>query len=216
MWSSAINILCAIVDANVAAKLAQLQVDPNLLPVIRAAYSHEIAEKLGHLKPNEHEALQIALRAIDEEARVARLYASGKITDTIWDALWEEWQDKRRTLQGNLAGLNQQQESHIANLDTALTIIAKVGILYHNLQRSNQKAVLREMVDKIVVDGAGNIVRLELLPPFAYLKQLADRVKGETNSEDGLRNKNNSISAVVPNCSDCTISGGPEGKRSLY
>ena len=34
-----------------------------------------------------------------------------------------------------------------------------------------------------LVDRAGNLVRMDLLSPFAYLKRLTDRVKREANSE---------------------------------
>src|SRR5690606_13321050 len=120
--SSDINIRCEIVDQQVAEQMREIRIDPDLIPVIREAYTQEIAERLGHFRPSEHQELQSALKAVDEEeARAARLYASGKITDHVWDALWEEWQDKRRTIQTSLAGLNQQHEVHIADLDTALT-----------------------------------------------------------------------------------------------
>jgi hypothetical protein len=69
------------------------------------------------------------------------------------------------------------------------------------------------MVDKIVVDRAGNIVRMDLLSPFAYLKRLTDKVKRETNSEGTERNENSGVDAAVPECSDCTASGGREGLR---
>jgi hypothetical protein len=143
------------------------------------------------------------------------LYAAGKITDYVWDTLWEEWQDKRRTIQTSLATLGQQNEAHIADLDAALTIITKVGILYNNLEQRSQRDVLCEMVDKIVVDRVGNIVRMDLLPPFAYLKQLSDWAKHRANLEGTSRNENSGPSAAVPECSDCTSSSGPEGIRTL-
>jgi hypothetical protein len=95
------------------------------------------------------------------------------------------------------------------------TIIAKVSILYGNLGPCSQRNVLREMVDKIVVDRAGTIVRMDLLSPFAYLKRLTDRVRREVNSEGTERNENSGTEAAVPNCSDCTASGGPKETRTL-
>lgn len=52
---------------------------------------------------------------------------------------------------------------------------------------------------------------MDLLAPFAYLKRLTDRVKREANSEGVARNENSGVAAAVPDCSDCTASGGPEG-----
>ncbi len=214
VWSSDINIRCDVVEGYIAELMSEIQVEPDMIPVIKEAYTMDIAEKLGHLRPSEQQELEAALKAVDEEeARAARLYAAGKITDHVWDALWEEWQDKRRTIQTSLASLSRQHEGHIADLDAALTIIAKVGILYNNLEQCSQRDVLREMVDKIVVDRAGNVVRMDLLPPFAYLKRLTDQAKREANSEGSSRNENSGPLAAVPECSDCTLSGGPEGLR---
>lgn len=214
VWSSDINIKCDIVDCQVADLMTDIQIDPDLLPTIRAAYTQEIAEKLGHQRPSEQQALEAALKSVnEEEARAARLYASGKITDRVWDMLWDEWQDKRRTIQHSLESLSRRHEAHIADLDTALTIIAKVGILYSHLDRSAQREVLREMVEKIVVDRAGNVVRMDLLPPFAYLKRLTDRVKQSPLSEGPQPTKNSGTLAAASKCSDYTASGGPEGRR---
>ena len=72
----------------------------------------------------------------------------------------------------------------------------------------------KKLVDKIVVDRAGNIIRMDLLAPFAYLKRLTDRAKREANSEGITRNENSGVAAAVPDCSDCTASGGPEETRT--
>lgn len=45
-----------------------------------------------------------------------------------------------RTLHHALKSLQAHNDVHIANLDTALTIIAKMGILYNKLDRSSQKS----------------------------------------------------------------------------
>ena len=91
--------------------------------------------------------------------------------------LWEEWQDRRRTLRHALESLQAHNDVHIANLNAALTIIAKVGILYNKLERSDQKDLLRQMVERVVVNLEGMIIRLELLPPFSYLRHVTERVQ---------------------------------------
>ncbi len=175
---SDLNILCRTVDQQIPIELMKIQVDPDLLPRIRESYTEELAHKLGHLRRSDREELEAALKAVDaEESRMARLFATGKITEQIWDNLWEEWQDRRRTLRVNLEALQQKREYHINNLDTALTIIAKVGILFNKLERSDQKELLRQMVERVVVNPEGTIMRLELLPPFSYLRQVTERVR---------------------------------------
>ncbi|MDX1992565.1 MAG: hypothetical protein SF029_09250 [bacterium] len=183
----------------------RIQVDPELIPLIRESYSDELARKLGHLRPSERDELQAALRAVDEEeARMARLFAAGKITERVWDNLWVEWQDRRRTLQIKLEALQQKREYHIANLDAALTIIAKVGILYDNLERSDQKELLRQMVERVVVNPEGMIVRLELLPPFSYLRHVTERVQNNGGSAVEGKTK---TSTQAGQCSDYIQSG---------
>jgi hypothetical protein len=56
--------------------LSDIQVNPELLPQIRASFTDEIAEKLGLMQPNQREVLQNALKKVgDEEERMARLYS---------------------------------------------------------------------------------------------------------------------------------------------
>ena len=111
VWSSDINILCKTVDSQIPGILCNVQVDPERLPGIRAAYTEEIAERLGHQGPNEREELPARLKAIDdEEARMVRLFATGKITESVWDGLWAEWQDRRRHLTADIEALQHQNE----------------------------------------------------------------------------------------------------------
>ncbi len=171
------NILCTIVDEQISYELEYIQVASDLIPLIRAAYTDEIAEKLGHRRPSDRSRLEKALKAIDEEeARALQLYVSGKITDRVWDGLWAEWQDRRRILRAEQETMEMQQEVYITNLDAALQIIANAGILYNALERGDQKTLLREMVERVVVNPAGDIIRLDLLPPFDYLRRVTHRV----------------------------------------
>jgi hypothetical protein len=45
-----------------------------------------------------------------------------------------------------------------------------------NLDRKQQKQLLREIVQRIVVNAEGAILRIDLLPPFVYLHDLSRRV----------------------------------------
>ncbi|MBZ0294018.1 MAG: recombinase family protein [Anaerolineae bacterium] len=210
--SSNVNILCSTIDDQIPVALMGIQVDPDLIPLIRESYTDELARKLGHLRPSEREELEAALRAVDEEeARTARLYAAGKITERVWDNLWAEWQDRRRTLQINLEALQQKQTFHIRNLDAALTIIAKVGILYSKLERGDQKDLLRQMVERVVVNPEGTIIRLELLPPFSYLRHVTKRV--QDNGGAAVQGKTKT-STKAGQCSDYVLSGDPTRIRT--
>jgi hypothetical protein len=151
---------------------------------------------MGHLRPDERLALETALKAVDdEEARSVRLYAIGQITESVWNDLWREWQDRRNRIRTTLDSLQERQQTHVENLESALQIIANIGIMYNGLERDDQRELLREMVERVIVDPAGN-VRLELQTPFSYLQDLSKQVRncgGETSSS--LENKTTSKDA---------------------
>ncbi len=212
-----INFLCSMIDAQIPTALMNVQVDPELLPAIRAAYTHDIAEKMGHLRPDEREQLHAALKAVDEEeVRMMRLYAAGKVTESLWDSQWQEWQDRRARIRVSLEGVEKQQQIHIDNLDAALKIIAQVGIVYNRLDCSDQKELLRHMVERVIVDSAGSI-RLELRAPFAYLHDISDQVRGAVKSSGkGKKAKTarNSSGLGSGNCSDSFLSCGEDRIRT--
>ncbi len=94
-------------------------------------------------------------------------YATGMLTEENWKDMWAEWQDKRNKLRTNLELLEQKCESYIDDLDDALTLITELDILYERLSRSDQKKLLWNIVEKVVVNTEGDIARVDLLPPFA-------------------------------------------------
>lgn len=211
---SNINLSCEGIEQQVAMELRDIQVDPKTLPLIQAAYTQEIAEKLGHLRPGERIELEMSLKNIDEEeGRMARLFAAGKISDQIWDGLWREWQDRRTKLRLALETLGQQRQVHINHLDTALNIIAKVGFLYNGLEYSDQQELLRQMVERVVVNKDGKLIRMELLPPFAYLREITRKVRGGGRLLVGEK-KNASKLGSAGKSSSYVPSGVPGGIRT--
>jgi site-specific DNA recombinase len=176
---SKINFLCKNVDAQVDLAMIQIQVDEKHISSIRAAYTKDIANKLGHLKPDDRTQLELSLKAIDdEEARAARLYVAGKFTESIWDSMWREWQDRRHAIRTTLDEMRHKQETHISNLDLALSIIAKIGIVYNELERDDKKELLRQMIEKVIINREGQI-RIELRAPFTYLRLLNNEISGD-------------------------------------
>ena len=101
---------------------------------------------------------------------------------------------------------------HIANLDAALTIIEKVGILYENLERSDQKELLRQMVERVIVDPEGRLIRLELKSPFSYLHRVSEQVEHPKNEDAVTGNEKASSQAGL--CSDYVSLGVGNGTRT--
>ncbi len=171
------SFLCMAIDNAVEKLICSIQVDPALIPLIRASYTYELQERLGHGRPVQRNQLEASLKQIDdEEGRMVRLLATGKITDETWDSLWAEWQDRRQTLRRMLDAMQLEHQSHVDNLEAALQIIANIGTLYNGLQRSDKKELLRQVVDRVIVNNDGTVT-LELRTPFDYLRTLVGDIQ---------------------------------------
>lgn len=207
------SFLCVEIDTAVELEVQCIQVDPNLIPIIRASYTHELKERMGHSRPDQHAQLQAALKQVDdEESRMARLVASGKISEETWESLWTEWQDRRQAIRRALETMHQEHQVHIDNLELALQIIARIGTLYNGLQRSDQKELLRQVVERVIVNDEGTVT-LELRAPFGYLRTLVDDIKRvdariEKSTKRGrkaTKNGESSSLAVSPETSSSLI-----------
>lgn len=208
-----IHFLCGEVEKQLANHLRLVQVDVEVIPLIRDYYINEVADKLGRLRPDERADIERTLKQIDEEeARVLRVYAGGMLTEENWKNMWAEWQDKRNKLRANLDLLEQKCESYIDDLDNALTLITKLGILYETLSRSNQKELLRNVIERVVVNPDGEIARVDLLPPFAYLRDISDIVSGgEENLENLIKTQTGD---TVITCSSQVLESTPDRNRT--
>ena len=186
--------MCSDIDDQVPIQLGKIQVDPDHIPAIQFVDMSDIAMKMGHFCLDERERLEVALKAIDDqEGRSLRLFATGKITEAIWDSLWREWQDRRNQLHSNLNSLQKRKQAHIENLDMALQIITNVGIVYNGLSRDDKHELLRQMVERVIVDSSGN-VKLELRTPFTYLYDIADQIR--SINEESKRSQENTKTVI--------------------
>jgi DNA invertase Pin-like site-specific DNA recombinase len=203
-----IHFMCDQVEAQIPDLLKRIQVDLKKSDLIRRYYINEVADKLGRLRPDERTETEKQLKAIvEEEARVLRLYAAGLVSEETWGDLWNEWQDKRQRLRTNLSLLDQRCDNYIDDLDEALTIIGKVGILYETLPRKDKRELLRNVVERIVLNLDGKIVRVDLLPPFAYLNNVSHRVNSSGGRASELTAENQT-SAYEGGCSSRVLYSG--------
>ncbi len=185
--SSSYNFACGRVDAQVEAWITHIQVDPQFLPAIRAAYTKDTDQFFGRPTADEHAKLQAKLKSIDEEEqRTLRLVAKGMVTDENWNVLWREWQDLRRKIADSLEALNQRCETHIASLDHALAVISRIGVVYKQLSFSDRRELLRLAVKRVILNQECEVVDVELQPPFAYLRDLGNAVRGGSNGSPGV------------------------------
>lgn len=220
--------LCHAIDDQVAAFMHDIQVEARFLPAIRAAYATELQQQLGPTTQDEKERLQKLLRTADEEElRAARLYASGKLSEAVWDTMVVEWREQRLQLTASLENLMQSQESYLASLDEALALISKTGVLFDKLAPAGQRELLQHLVKKILISPEGQIVKLELHSPFAYLHTLAQREGGSAPSDDDTpsargKDKNSRRQSASSRCDALCVPGGNRtlafgsgGRRSI-
>ena len=177
------NILCRKVDENVHQHLHAIQIDEQLVPELQATFQAHL-DTFMEDSSDDHKQLEEALKRIDdEEERTARLYATGRITEKVWNKLWSEWNDKRAAIRESLNGMQEAREQHLENLDAGLMLLTKVGILYDRLDKHAQKRVLKYLVKQIVIDLEGAILKMELHAPFTYLRELVDGAEWGATSE---------------------------------
>ena len=198
-----VHFLCHEIESQLDALISRVCIDESLLPHIRASYVAHVGEALGQLRPDEHTEIASQLKKIDEEeARVLRLYAGGVLSEDQWRGMWAEWQDRRQLLHGNLHLLEQSCEDYIRDLDDALTLIAKLDILYEELTGEEKRDLLVNLLERVVVDTTGKIVRVEWLSPFAYLQEVANQLETKTGGEDSA-------------CSRVVLQCGPKGLHDV-
>jgi hypothetical protein len=122
----------------------------------------------------------------DEEARLGRLYITGKIGGETYNQLRNEWQKKLRRLELSLVELERDASLHLDDRDAASALMAKISDLYPQLEEKQRSTLLQILVKRIIVDGTGEIMSdYELNSPFVYLHSL---VEGLSASENGKRN----------------------------
>lgn len=201
---SNIRFLCKDIDDQIPILLKGIQVDPEQVPTIRSVYTHDVAMKMGHLRPDEKTQVELALKVVDnEESRSLRLYAAGKITEAIWDSLWREWQDRRNQLRRSLNALQERQQTHIENLDMALQVISNVGIVYNELSRDDKRELLRQMIERVIVDSSGN-AKLKLRTPFTYLYDISDQIRGINEESKSSRESTKTVNVDGLGESECS------------
>ena len=79
--------------------------------------------------------------------------------------------------------LQEHQDVHIENLDSALAIVAKISILYSKLEFCDKKELLQLIFERIIVNSNGEIIRVDLLPPFAYLMNISSEISEDTKAQ---------------------------------
>jgi hypothetical protein len=155
MTSSEVRFACGDVDAQIAEYLSCIQVDPERMPAIRKAYKQDIQQFIGQ-SGQEARLLQRSLEQTkDRELNIWRAYTRHGMHNDVYVKLAQEVQAERESIENALQSVKHESSSHIENLDRALDILGHIGVQYPKLDLETQRELLRQLVNKVVIDMQG-------------------------------------------------------------
>ena len=213
--SSNFNFPCKDVDNQLPSLLHDIQVEPAVLPRIRQAYLSDVQQYTGK-QASEHQVLTEALQRLeDKEVNLWRAFTDHGMRPQVFEKLSREYEQERLRVELALKAIQQENREYIADLDAALDVIAEIGIRYVQQSEQRQRAILRHVVSKVVINVEGTIIRLELQPPFTYLFDLAaDETGGklQTKKKDcgTPRCEDNEADAPNAKCGDNITARSPQ------
>ena len=189
-----------VVDQQIPTILADIGIDPELIPSIQATYQSEIKKNTQDGKADKLEHLQQRLKNLqDEEARLARLFMTGKINEETYDRLRGEWKEKTRQIQMTVKELEFDASKYLDDLDVAITLLTKISVLFDRLKEKERTAILQVLIKQVIVNIAGEIIQIELHSPFSYLFTLVSQYKeGKSSSCISLGTPTNTRTSLPP------------------
>ncbi|MFZ4826743.1 MAG: hypothetical protein ACOYLB_05260, partial [Phototrophicaceae bacterium] len=104
-------------------------------------------------------------------------------SETVWEGLWLEWQDRRNAIRREIALLSQSDSDSIDSFEESLAIFSQLPKLYATLTKEKQQELLRAVVKSVVVDQTGVLLELNLHSPFADLANLLDEAQKISSAE---------------------------------
>jgi hypothetical protein len=106
---------------------------------------------------------------------------------TIYEELTKECQEERQCLETMVIQLEAEQSDHVTNLDAALHVISQIGEHFAKCTPEQQRAILLQMVERVIIHRGGRIKTIEWKPPFCYLVQLSQDVEEQQNTPKAAR-----------------------------
>jgi DNA invertase Pin-like site-specific DNA recombinase len=178
-----VHIPCSTVDSQITEILQAIALNPDDIDDLRSLYKQEINELITNPQ-KEKKQIKKELRKIDEAEKRAYLRVVQKrMSNKVFDDLFDTWQAQRHSLQQQLAMFERRYDQIVQDVESGWQVLTQLPRLYGTLSKDEQSALLRAIFAKILVDDKGNIVKngITLHPPFAYLQHLGSQVKKRRN-----------------------------------
>jgi hypothetical protein len=198
--SSPVNFPCHQIDPQIPTHLQSIQVSPDAIPQIRRAYQSDVSSYTS-AHTSEQQSLEGALvRVKDKELNLWRAFTEHGMRAEMFEKLAREYQDEQDRITFALKAIQQENRETIANLDAALAVIAEIGARYERQDVERRRDILRQVVERVVIDAGGNVLRLELRHPFVYLHELAgdngNRGQVQRNRKRGAGKQTSSLNGT--------------------
>jgi hypothetical protein len=177
-----INIQCGEVDQQIPSWLEGIAINADRLPAIRKEYRSQVIK--FHERDREDQAKKIKTQLTQlqgEEARLGRLFITGKISEETYAQLRAEWQVNIRTTESRLVEAERNIQAILVDLDLALILLSKVSILYERLDEKSQAMLLKILAKRIMINPEGRIIGQELNSPFTYLRSIAESLEASSS-----------------------------------
>jgi hypothetical protein len=176
--SSSTNFLCHRIDAQISAHLQALQVDQALLPRLRERYRADLSRYSKDIG-RERRVLQMRRRKLDDkELNLWRAFTEHGTRPHIYEQLACEIRDERDKVELLLERLEAEQQSTVADLDAAMRVLSEIGERYAQCTSETKRAILLQMVERVILTADGQVERIEWKPPFSYIQGLKDAQEG--------------------------------------
>ncbi|MEO1668303.1 MAG: hypothetical protein AAFU54_26955 [Chloroflexota bacterium] len=118
-------------------------------------------------------------------------YVNEFVTQEEWREMATNLNQRRQTLENELANTGRDREVILHDLDTALAILHQLSQLYVRLDIEQQRELLGHVVKQLIVNEQGEIEEVVLKPPFMYIYNIHEAVKKQL----AISGKNNTTSA---------------------
>jgi hypothetical protein len=166
-----------LIESQVQERLASISMSEECVQVMRELFYSQFEVQSNDPK-QELKRLQATLHDIDLEERSAmRLYVKKQVSESLWENLWREWQDRRNSIHRQIAALSQSRSDVTDSFEDYLVMFSQLPDLYGTLSKEMQQKLLRTVVKSVLVDKAGDLLELKYHSPFADLANLLDEAK---------------------------------------
>jgi hypothetical protein len=118
------------------------------------------------------------------ELNLWRAFTELGMNANFYEALSRKYQNERLQLNALIANLENDASTHIIDLDAALNVVDQIGDRFPLCTPEQQRAILLQMVERVIIDRTGRIKTIEWTPPFCYLMPIVESADGNLHSEE--------------------------------